>query len=316
MTKSATSRSLTTALTTVLFTALMVGCSTEKANHEMNADSNAAIIGGTDVVEGSALHKSIVGIFNTEKGSLCTGSLLENNIVLTAAHCIGDKPEHHLIIFATDMFAVFNDESREELIKKVRPSVKTVVHPLWGKTRSKPGQPWGDTALIRFRGSVPAGFEPAKLLASNSELTEGATITVAGYGVSQDLLTEVNKGEIPDFNEREAKGEIFCETSEDGTVEKCFEEETSGEGHLRTTELKVAGHFNEIEIAFDQRYGQAACEGDSGGPAYVKQANGEYHLFGVTSRGSRGCNTFVLYSDISSNDLKDWLRTAIAEVSK
>lgn len=314
MTVLARSRSL---LVVSAFAALAVGCTNNTSSNSVDTINGTAIIGGTDVAEGSTLHKSIVGIYNTKEGALCTGSLLENNVVLTAAHCIGSNDQDHVIIFASDLAEVFKSKDRSVILKKVRRAVKTSVNPVWGKrSENVEGAAWGDTALIRFQGDVPAGFVPATLLADNSVLTEGLTITVAGYGVNSDILTPINKADYPDFKEREAKGELFCETSRDGKTETCYKEELSGEGRLRTTELTVAGDYNETEIVFDQRHGQASCEGDSGGPAYVKAANGQYQLFGVTSRGTRGCNGYVLYSDITTAGLQEWLKKALVDVTK
>ncbi|HEY8271022.1 MAG TPA: trypsin-like serine protease [Pseudobdellovibrionaceae bacterium] len=304
----------TQASAAIVLVTLAVGCTPANKNNMNSSSKTSSIIGGTEVPEGAALQKSIVGIYDMKKGALCTGSLLENNIVLTAAHCIGAAAEDLLIVFSTDLPGVFQSQDKNLILQKLRRGVKTVVNPNWGKTSQVPNAATGDTALIKFAGPVPAGFKPATLLNSAEVLTEGLTITVAGYGVSKDVLTEVNKDEIPDFQEKVLKGEIFCETSKAGEIGKCYKEEASGEGYLRTTELQVAGDFNDTEIVFDQQHGQAACEGDSGGPAYVKQANGEYHLFGVTSRGTLGCDGFIVYSNITSKKLSAWLTYAMEQL--
>lgn len=310
-------RSILAPAFTALMATLMVGCTANKSGNTLNTTNTASIIGGTEVAEGSALHKSIVGIYDQERGALCTGSLLDNNTVLTAAHCIGAKANDHLIIFAADIHAVFKTNDRNFILSKVRLATKTVVNPNWGKKHAN-GESWGDTAVIKFQGEVPAGFEPAKMLAPDV-LAAGTKVVVAGYGVSSDVLTEINPADHPDFAEKLKTGQFFCEQSQDGKqdakTEKCYKEEMSGEGILRTTELTAVGAYNDTEVVFDQQHGQASCEGDSGGPAYVN-VNGEYHLFGVTSRGTRGCNGYVVYSDVTTVKLAEWLADAKAQASK
>lgn len=301
-------------LVTAALATLALGCSKKDSNNSIELTNTKPIIGGTDVAEGSALQRSIVGIFDVERNALCTGSLLENNVVLTAAHCIGRVPRNHVIIFASDMISILTNNDIKFALAHLRPAVKTIVNPEWNDGQQG-DKAWGDTALIKFEGPLPEGYAPAKLLAPNS-LTEGATVVVAGYGVNSDIVEAVDPKDHADFNDKVKSGEFFCELSEDGkSTGKCFQETLSGEGHLRTTELALVGAYNDTEVVFDQQHGKASCEGDSGGPAYL-MVNGEYHLFGVTSRGGRGCNTFVVYSDVSSPKLSAWLATAKAQLEK
>jgi hypothetical protein len=362
---------LARSLMAAAFATLAVGCTANKSDNTVNAMNAPQIIGGSEVVAGTPLNKSVVAIFDNERGALCTGSLIADNVILTAAHCIGKNPEDHVIIFTTNIDEVFKSNDKNFVLQKVRWASKVLVNPNWGKKHAD-SEAWGDTALIRFEGTTPAGFAPATLLAPNV-LTENMTITVAGYGVSSDVLTEINPDDYPDFQDKLKTGEFFCVSSgddeaEEGTGEetpgqgahsslfakgtkkakakvkgatkaptaetpvtpetpvapetpapaptvKCYKEEMGGEGILRTTTLTIAGAFNDTEVVFDQQHGQASCEGDSGGPAYYI-VNGEYHLFGVTSRGTRGCNGYVLYSDVSSPKLAKWLSEAMIEVSK
>lgn len=299
-------------MATVLAT-LAVGCSPDvkKATNDLTA--KPAIIGGTLVAEGSPLQQSIVGIYDIEKGALCTGSIIKEDVIMTAAHCIGDKASDHLIVFATDLIETFKrgETDKNYFLQKVRRGVKVAVHENWGKEH-KDNEAWGDIALIKFSGSLPTGFKPATFIASSDLLTKGKVVTVAGYGVDSDVLTPVNPSNSADFKKKLESGEIFCD-NDDLSKATCYTEEVGGEGLLRTTEIEVEGNYNETEVVLSQSKGKAACEGDSGGPAYLK-INGQYQLWGVTSRGTRGCNGYVLYTDAVAQG--EWIKRELLKLTK
>jgi hypothetical protein len=69
-----------------------------------NTGSSAGIIGGQDVVAGDELATSTVALYDFEKGALCTGTLLSDSILLTAAHCVVDSKASTLVLmFGTDL---------------------------------------------------------------------------------------------------------------------------------------------------------------------------------------------------------------------
>ncbi|RYZ84694.1 MAG: trypsin-like serine protease [Proteobacteria bacterium] len=296
----------------VLFVAavatLTVACA-PVAQQSIQGSDQSGIIGGEKVAEGSALQKSIVAIYDVKRNALCTGSLIRDNVIMTAAHCIGKTAGDHLIVFATDLEATFKlaETNKEAFLKVARRGVKTVTHTEWGKEH-KDAEAWGDIALIQFAGKAPEGFVPATMLASSSSLKPGTPVILAGYGVTQDKLTEVKPSNDPEFKKGVDSGKIFCD-DEDMAKAKCFTEEVSGEGILHMTDVVVEDSFNATEIGLNQTKGKAACVGDSGGPAYLKVGE-EYHLWGVTSRGTRGCNGFVLYTDAIA--LSQWVNEQVA----
>ncbi|MBC7371935.1 MAG: trypsin-like serine protease [Bdellovibrionaceae bacterium] len=299
----------------VLFAALAtfaVACAPVSKDTVQNGNGTG-IIGGTNVVEGSDLHKSIVGIYDIKRNALCTGSLIRDNVVMTAAHCIGKVATDHLIFFAADMEATFklSETNKEAFLKIVRRGAKTVQNAEWGKKHTGK-QAWGDIALIQFGGKAPEGFKPATMLANSSALVAGASVVLAGYGVDNDVLTDVKPSNDPEFKKGMDSGKIFCDDT-DMSKAKCYAEDVKGEGTLRTTDVVIEDNFNATEIALNQKNGKAACEGDSGGPAYIKVGN-EYQLWGVTSRGTRGCNGYVLYTNAVA--LNQWVTDEVANFAK
>ncbi|WP_415064184.1 S1 family peptidase [Bdellovibrio sp.] len=140
--------------------------------------SGEAIIGGTEVQLGDKVQESIVAVYDANEGQLCTGSLLPNNLVLTAAHCIGSEPESMFVMFDTKL----TQNSLRRQVDKVE------VSPYW-ESRQYGKKDTGDIALVHFTGSVPAGYKPATFIstANKNLLKKGATVILAGFGISDGV---------------------------------------------------------------------------------------------------------------------------------
>lgn len=238
----------------VALSACAPGASNTQADE---AATQSGIIGGSEVKAGSALTKSIVALYDTVQGQLCTGTLLPNNIVVTAAHCMALKPQDLLVIFGTKV-----DKSAQA--RKVTGAEANPNYAIHGDEEKDNG----DIAVVHFEGTVPAGYQPAQVLTDVSKLKNGASVTLAGYGISDGK----NK---------------------------------TGAGVLRSVSVKIAdAKFSETEVKLDQRQGRGACHGDSGGPAYVS-VGGKSYVWGVTSRGTDDmydlCNQFAVYTSIPAH---------------
>lgn len=251
----------------------LIACGQQNATLKAG-DQNSHIIGGKAVPANSAVAHTTVAIFDVERSALCTGSLLTKNIVVTAAHCVqGGDPANYRIVFSTDLYAK-NPE--------VRKVVAMTYNEKWDKadTASDDAKDLGDIGVIMFDGDLPKGYHPAKLLTDSSVITNGADVTLAGYGYT------------------------------DGTAK-------NGEGTLRYTTVGVQdASFSPTEVELDQSQGKGACHGDSGGPAYIKGKNGKLALFGLTSRGENDpkddCSVSSVYTNILS--YQDWLKEAVASL--
>lgn len=261
--------SLTQKLVVVLGLAgAMTACAPQNTNSV--AGNGSSIIGGTVVETSDVISKSTVAIVASvvdakgEEGQfVCTGSLIADNVVLTAGHCVPEVKEGEkaamYVVFTTDL----NKLSREQ----IRNVNKVVVHPKYGQ-EAEDGSDANDIALIRFAGTKAAGYQVAKFLSDESLLTDGATVTLAGYG----LTDGVNK---------------------------------TGDNLLRKTDVTILEHFGKTEVALDQSQGKGACHGDSGGPAFLNVAGVEY-VWGITSRGigkdgKDDCSLFSLYTKVKAH---------------
>lgn len=277
----------------------LAACAPSKSNH-IATENSSGIINGEVVDSKSELAKSIVGLFDVARGSICTGSLLPDNVVLTAGHCVGAQIDKMVVIFDADMMGLLQSNDRERITKLVRRVTASRVHPNWDRVKaSKKPDTWDDIALLKFAGSVPEGFKPAELLSNVRELEPNVKVVLAGYGVNNVEITPVDPKSVPDLPGSEPRDQVYC----DAGRTKCVSLKTSGSGLLRTTEVSVS-KILPYEVVVNQRQGTGACSGDSGGPAYI-QKNGKYFLWGVTSRGTPGCNLDGVYTNALT--YADWM---------
>jgi secreted trypsin-like serine protease len=278
----------------------LVACSAPRSS--VIAGSSDAIVGGQDVASGAEISTGIVGIYDHKVGAICTGTLLENNIVLTAAHCIGSNDEKMYIVFGTDMFKILESQDDTLVHQYVRQVTSTRVHKDWNPEIEATGADWewNDIALIKFKGSIPQGFKPAKFLTDRAALSGGKTVTLAGYGVSKIKISVVDPKSVKDLDKAIENGEVYCNQNKS----YCEKEESTGDGLLRSVEVNISKVLK-TEVVVNQRDGKGSCNGDSGGPAFV-QIDGQFYLWGVTSRGDASCNLDGIYTN--ALNYMDWIQ--------
>ncbi|MGK5089061.1 trypsin-like serine protease [Bdellovibrionota bacterium FG-2] len=151
-------------------------------NWDKFTDDNNWIVGGSLVNATDVISKSTVGLING--GALCTASIIDVDLAVTAAHCV-EMDEGIGLVFAQDMRAPK---------AKVVQVTGVVVNPTWWSNQSNEKNT-GDIALVSFAGGIPAGFSKVKLLTKAAALKKGGSITLAGYGIT-DAYTQVGAGTL------------------------------------------------------------------------------------------------------------------------
>lgn len=240
--------------------AFVTACSQQPESFKNTLTDSSAIIGGTPVTTSDPISKStalllglkvkkIAGKSVIVGYSVCTATLISNNIVLTAAHCSASNPRTTFLLFSTQVpedFENFIDSIPTN--PRVRQVVAGVTAPAWQHLKNYQRTNWGDISLLRFIGDTPQGYSPAKLAPKSHSLKSLQTMTLAGYGLTNGV------------------------------------KETSATQLMKAPVNIADMNFSETEMLMDNTNGRSACHGDSGGPAYARTMAGGMVLAGITSR--------------------------------
>lgn len=284
----------------------IVSCVGQKPS---SVPKGSKIMGGTVVLESAPIASSIVAIMDKDLNSVCTGSIIAENFIVTAAHCAND-PRHLKVVFGNDMDLYLTSHEQDILEMHVRQVTAVVAHPDYDdKQNEMKNTDHNDIAVMRFSGKLPEGYKPAVILADSAYLKIGLMAKVAGFGVDDINLKPINVKKLKDAREKIDSGEIYCEDEQE---KHCFEVEATGEGILRQAEAPIA--LKGIsEVLLNETKGQGTCMGDSGGPAYLQDGS-NFYLFGVTSRGSQLCDGTGIYTNVVY--FTDWINRTMASLKK
>ena len=130
----------------------------------------AAIVGGGGAPSES-IARSIVTIIGS-RGTFCSGSLIAQDLVLTAAHCVMPGAEYKVII---------PGETPPRLL-----DVKRVAsHPQFNVASILAHRASADVALLQLAAPLPATKAPAPLAAPLIPIQPGSRLTIAGVGVTK-----------------------------------------------------------------------------------------------------------------------------------
>lgn len=282
---------------------LLTACGMNISKEGMWPKDWKGIIGGTQVAEKAPIASGIVAVYDIKDEFLCTGSIIANQFVLTAAHCATSKKQNLRIIFGLNVDAAL--DIREPDVKQtyVRSVVAVSIHPGFGKAPEDQEFDLNDIAVMKFQGDLPPGYRPVQLLNDGSVLRPGVMVRVAGYGVTKVDLSSVDSRKYPHLQDALESGEVICDSKQ----KNCLKIEMSEDGELQETVAPIA-FVHSSEVQLDESDGHGTCSGDSGGPAYYEK-EGQLFLFGVTSRGSPACDQTGVYTNAIY--FKEWIQKAL-----
>lgn len=158
----------------------LVGCGQNFSENEKSPirgeslRNDGQIIGGVEATGEEEFAKTVVSLYNVAMGSICTASILSDNMLLTAAHCVEGAPSDLRVVFGTNL------ETQDVIVQRVE---AFRVSPFW-YARQNQRLDTGDIAIVKFSGGLPEGYEPAELLTDSSLLNDNDQVLLAGYGNS------------------------------------------------------------------------------------------------------------------------------------
>jgi secreted trypsin-like serine protease len=148
----------------------LAACGSQK-NSDLTANNTNSIFGGEELNPNEEIAGYIVGLYNHVGQYICTGSIIDEDMILTAAHCVKGDPRNLLVFFGPKL------EKGVEL----RRVANAAVHARYRRGKSFST---GDIAVLKIEGDLPLGYGPIDLLQDRAEVAPGTEALFAGYGVS------------------------------------------------------------------------------------------------------------------------------------
>ncbi|KAF4091318.1 hypothetical protein AMELA_G00035590 [Ameiurus melas] len=222
-------------------------------NNTESVNNRTRIIGGDSASPGDIPWQVALVLRSTQQ-VFCGGSILSEQWVITAAHCIQEAKQTAFFIRVGEHNVNKKDGTEQDLEVE-----KAIMHPRYDPSISLYNH---DIALVRLRNSILFTDHVRSICLGPSSLSEtllqsGTLATISGWG---RLL----------FNGRTAE---TLQIAEVPYVDRSDCKESSSE--RITHYMFCAGH---------QDASKDACQGDSGGP-HANQHQGTWFLTGIVSWG-------------------------------
>ena len=250
---------------------MTLGLSLGLVNCGVESGSDIKVANGTVIPETS--YPSVVLLYD-QAGSICTGTFITDEIVLTAAHCtMSGKVDSQGNVDLT-LGIIEIEDAEENKAKLVAKSTRIVRNPLWDRNGRNVNR--YDLGVVYF----PEGTARAVSRITDYPARQGDDFTIVGYGLNQTL----------DMNDGSSAG-----------VKRV------GYNSVSSVSGGFIQFYGQTKTTSGDGSNASSGSGDSGGPLFI---DGE--IAGVTSGGGNSWGQArSLYVDVHSSTSRDFLEQFI-----
>jgi secreted trypsin-like serine protease len=247
---------------------------------------DSKIIGGTAVPDGkyefvAALYDNSIG--PPVQSQFCGGTLIDEDSVLTAAHCVVSTSVQptHVTIGRT---VLDSNQGQKRRVSEI------LIHPLYNPSQDDAY----DAAVLELSNPV-SGIVPIKLATSNQNFAESPkrNATVAGWGNTIAQPAGGSAGSSFPNRMREAQVPLVSDN--------------------QAASVYGSNYVKSLMVAAGKE-GKDTCQGDSGGPMFTK-VNSSYRQIGITSFGiGCGADGFPgVYTEVNASPIRSFITGAASE---
>jgi len=259
----------------------------EPAGAAGDASYAPQVVGGGDVPDGE--YPFMAALRDTRHGStaneqqFCGGTLIDQDSVLTAAHCVDGSSVSPLRV-TVGRTVLSSGQGQTRGVSRI------FVHPNYRGNSSDAY----DAAVLDLDGPV-TGIAPIKLSRSSEDSLEqaGHFATVAGWGNTIAQPASGTSGNNYPDRMRAARVPLVSDS--------------------RAKQVYGGGFVSSLMVAAGEK-GKDTCQGDSGGPMFTKTSD-KYRQIGITSFGY-GCAAAGypgVYTEVNSSSIRGFITNAASK---
>lgn len=249
---------------------ILVGCAAlssagcaASSDAEPSKTTNGALVDGVkSSVTGDGVIGLMLDIYDGKSHGSCSATLIADNVILTAAHCVVNKAGTVVNALAFDGTSYEARTWQSALL----PTTSAVVYPGYdvkAQVDYAKADGWqNDLAILVLPVAAPAGIRRVPLPARESDdlYAIGSTVTLTGYGVTSAKANDGGRkrnGSAPILDS--FARHVVLEKS-DGATSACFGD-SGGPIRARTADGPILGVASWVHA--DLQGGVELCQGES-----------------------------------------------------